>query len=143
MWAERERGMMRLFLEDLRHYTQQARAGAGAGDAAHYAHITELTVRLHFLTAIFSPVGSPQNFRYVVVGTSLPLAKVVMDFTKRITPERERAKGRRCVSLRRWSMRLSLVESLVRDTPRLDKQKFCLSASPMLTYRLNRFCHNP
>ncbi|XP_028171395.1 ubiquitin carboxyl-terminal hydrolase puf [Ostrinia furnacalis] len=63
MWAERERGMMRLFVEDLRHYTQQAR---GAGDAAHYAHITELTVRLHFLTAIFSPVGSPQHFRLTV-----------------------------------------------------------------------------
>lgn len=61
MWAERERGMMRLFLEDLRHYTQLPRA---SGDAAHYAHITELTVRLHFLTAIFSPVGSPQHFRY-------------------------------------------------------------------------------
>ncbi|KAG6460492.1 hypothetical protein O3G_MSEX012016 [Manduca sexta] len=63
MWAERERGMMRLFLEDLRHYTQQPRATA---DAAHYAHITELTVRLHFLTAIFSPVGSPQHFRLTV-----------------------------------------------------------------------------
>ncbi|XP_068619314.1 ubiquitin carboxyl-terminal hydrolase puf [Battus philenor] len=63
MWAERERGMMRLFLEDLRHYTQQPRA---PGDAAHYAHITELTVRLHFLTAIFSPVGSPQHFKLTV-----------------------------------------------------------------------------
>ncbi|XP_061722090.1 ubiquitin carboxyl-terminal hydrolase puf [Cydia pomonella] len=63
MWAERERGMMRLFLEDLRHYASQPRA---AGEAAHYAHITELTVRLHFLTAIFSPVGSPQHFRLTV-----------------------------------------------------------------------------
>lgn len=61
MWAERERGMMRLFLEDLRHYMQQPRAAGG--DAAHYMHITELTVRLHFLTAIFSPVGSPHHFR--------------------------------------------------------------------------------
>ncbi|XP_075983253.1 ubiquitinyl hydrolase 1 puf [Anticarsia gemmatalis] len=61
MWAERERGMMRLFLEDLRHYTLQHSA-----DAPHYAHITELTVRLHFLTAIFSPVGSPQHFRLTV-----------------------------------------------------------------------------
>ncbi|XP_060805071.1 ubiquitin carboxyl-terminal hydrolase puf isoform X2 [Amyelois transitella] len=71
MWAERERGMMRLFLEDLRHYMAKAGAigGAGAGvnlDAVHYAHITELTVRLHFLTAIFSPVGSPQHFRLTV-----------------------------------------------------------------------------
>ncbi|KAL4703264.1 hypothetical protein ACJJTC_009239, partial [Scirpophaga incertulas] len=63
MWAERERGMMRLFLADLRHYTQQPRA---AGEHAHYAHVTELTVRLHFLTAIFSPVGSPQHFRLTV-----------------------------------------------------------------------------
>ncbi|CAH0594132.1 unnamed protein product [Chrysodeixis includens] len=63
MWAERERGMMRLFLEDLRHYTGSARA---PGEAPHYAHITELTVRLHFLTAIFSPVGSPQHFRLTV-----------------------------------------------------------------------------
>lgn len=71
MWAERERGMMRLFLEDLRHYVQhratsvsnQSAAGAGATDVQHYAHITELTVRLHFLTAIFSPVGSPHHFR--------------------------------------------------------------------------------
>lgn len=63
MWAERERGMMRLFLEDLRHYMSQPRTGTG--DAAHYAHITELTVRLHFLTAIFSPVGSPQHFRWL------------------------------------------------------------------------------
>ncbi|KAJ2953274.1 hypothetical protein O0L34_g854 [Tuta absoluta] len=74
MWAERERGMMRLFLEDLRHYMTTPRSAgggnsAGAGpptDAQHYAHITELTVRLHFLTAIFSPVGSPQNFRLTV-----------------------------------------------------------------------------
>ncbi|RVE55279.1 hypothetical protein evm_000177 [Chilo suppressalis] len=63
MWAERERGMMRLFVEDLRHYMQQPRA---SGDHAHYAHVTELTVRLHFLTAIFSPVGSPQHFRLTV-----------------------------------------------------------------------------
>nr|XP_049704813.1 ubiquitin carboxyl-terminal hydrolase puf isoform X8 [Helicoverpa armigera] len=62
MWAERERGMMRLFLEDLRHYTAAPRHS----DAPHYAHITELTVRLHFLTAIFSPVGSPQHFRLTV-----------------------------------------------------------------------------
>ncbi|XP_047537193.1 ubiquitin carboxyl-terminal hydrolase puf isoform X2 [Vanessa atalanta] len=65
MWAERERGMMRLFLEDLRHYVS-TRAGAPVGDAQHYAHITELTVRLHFLTAIFSPVGSPHHFRLTV-----------------------------------------------------------------------------
>ncbi|CAG9106070.1 unnamed protein product [Plutella xylostella] len=63
MWAERERGMMRLFFEDLRHFTAQK---VPPGDAAHYAHITELTVRLHFLTAIFSPVGSPHNFRLTV-----------------------------------------------------------------------------
>ncbi|XP_041969100.1 ubiquitin carboxyl-terminal hydrolase puf [Aricia agestis] len=73
MWAERERGMMRLFLEDLRHYVEQRAAGVGGGasgaggvDAQQYAHITELTVRLHFLTAIFSPVGSPQYFRLTV-----------------------------------------------------------------------------
>ncbi|XP_072930018.1 ubiquitin carboxyl-terminal hydrolase puf isoform X2 [Epargyreus clarus] len=60
MWAERERGMMRLFLEDLRHYVTTRPPDA------HYAHITELTVRLHFLTAIFSPVGSPHHFRLTV-----------------------------------------------------------------------------
>lgn len=59
MWAERERGMMRLFLEDLRHYV----ATRAPAPDAHYAHVTELTVRLHFLTAIFSPVGSPHHFR--------------------------------------------------------------------------------
>ncbi|CAB3248888.1 unnamed protein product [Arctia plantaginis] len=63
MWAERERGMMRLFLEDLRHYMSSGRA---TSEAPNYAHITELTVRLHFLTAIFSPVGSPQHFRLTV-----------------------------------------------------------------------------
>ncbi|XP_037876167.1 ubiquitin carboxyl-terminal hydrolase puf isoform X2 [Bombyx mori] len=64
MWAERERGMMRLFVEDLRHYTSARRASTT--DAQHYAHITELTVRLHFLTAIFSPVGSPHHFKLTV-----------------------------------------------------------------------------
>lgn len=62
MWAERERGMIRLFMEDLRHYMQQPRT-LTTGDVAHYAHITEITVRLHFLTAIFSPLASPSNFR--------------------------------------------------------------------------------
>ncbi|CAH2250899.1 jg10247 [Pararge aegeria aegeria] len=73
MWAERERGMMRLFLEDLRYYVQNRAANVssqstpvGTTDAQHYAHITELTVRLHFLTAIFSPVGSPHHFRLTV-----------------------------------------------------------------------------
>ncbi|XP_047514444.1 ubiquitin carboxyl-terminal hydrolase puf isoform X2 [Pieris napi] len=67
MWAERERGMMRLFLEDLRHYVKQrANASQPTSEAQHYAHITELTVRLHFLTAIFSPVGSPHNFQLTV-----------------------------------------------------------------------------
>ncbi|XP_050671951.1 ubiquitin carboxyl-terminal hydrolase puf [Leptidea sinapis] len=59
MWAERERGMMRLFLEELRQFVRRAPADP-------YAHITELTVRLHFLTAIFSPVGSPHHFRLTV-----------------------------------------------------------------------------
>ncbi|XP_069360601.1 ubiquitin carboxyl-terminal hydrolase puf isoform X3 [Maniola hyperantus] len=73
MWAERERGMMRLFLEDLRHYVQNRAINtpnqstpSSTTDAQHYAHITELTVRLHFLTAIFSPVGSPHHFRLTV-----------------------------------------------------------------------------
>lgn len=83
-WADRERGMMKHFFNNLKTYastnasatagsssscssTSSSVNGSGAnGNAsAHnlYSHQTEIQVRLQFLSSIFSPLGSPDCFR--------------------------------------------------------------------------------
>ncbi|KAM7288964.1 ubiquitin carboxyl-terminal hydrolase 34 [Ixodes scapularis] len=61
MWAEREHGMMRLFLEDLVRYTSGRREG-NASVHKLYSHREQIQVRLHFLSCIFSAAGSPEDF---------------------------------------------------------------------------------
>lgn len=77
--------MMELFFNDLKHYISNYSLNAPKFSIDHvsntliqtnillaqtglisplFSHITEITVRLQFLTTIFSPMGSPSNFRY-------------------------------------------------------------------------------
>ena len=81
-WADRERGMMKHFFNNLKAYTTNVSAtgagssscssssGSGTGSATGnnntnnlYSHQTEIQVRLQFLSSIFSPLGSPDCFR--------------------------------------------------------------------------------
>ncbi|KAG7202552.1 hypothetical protein KM043_009748 [Ampulex compressa] len=56
-WADRERGMMKHFFNNLKTYTS-------TGPKSNlYSHQTEVQVRLQFLSSIFSPLGSPDCFR--------------------------------------------------------------------------------
>lgn len=56
-WADRERGMMKHFFNNLKTYTNN-------GPKSNlYSHQTEIQVRLQFLSSIFSPLGSPDCFR--------------------------------------------------------------------------------
>ncbi|KAL6440116.1 hypothetical protein ACFW04_003021 [Cataglyphis niger] len=56
-WADRERGMMKHFFNNLKTYTS-------TGPKSNlYSHQTEIQVRLQFLSSIFSPLGSPDCFR--------------------------------------------------------------------------------
>ncbi|KAL0117751.1 hypothetical protein PUN28_008863 [Cardiocondyla obscurior] len=56
-WADRERGMMKHFFNNLKAYTN-------TGPKSNlYSHQTEIQVRLQFLSSIFSPLGSPDCFR--------------------------------------------------------------------------------
>lgn len=75
VWAERQHNMMTLFFADIKHYAQMRRMlllagnGGGAAPAAnqqvtmHHSHVTQVQVRLQFLTYIFSAMGSPITFR--------------------------------------------------------------------------------
>ncbi|XP_046627893.1 ubiquitin carboxyl-terminal hydrolase 34 [Neodiprion virginianus] len=56
-WADRERGMMRHFFNNLRTYA------TNGSKTNLYSHQTEVQVRLQFLSSIFSPLGSPDSFR--------------------------------------------------------------------------------
>ncbi|EDV93130.1 ubiquitin carboxyl-terminal hydrolase puf [Drosophila grimshawi] len=72
MWAERNHRMMQCFFNNIRHYArrhaellinqngeqQQQQLGLQL-----YSHKTQVSVRLQFLSSIFSSVGSPKNFR--------------------------------------------------------------------------------
>ncbi|KAL1414802.1 hypothetical protein MTO96_007263 [Rhipicephalus appendiculatus] len=61
MWAEREHGMMRLFLEDLVRYTNSHKKSSAPAHKL-YTHREQIQVRLHFLSCIFSAAGSPEKF---------------------------------------------------------------------------------
>lgn len=67
VWAERQHKMMSLFFADVKHY------GSGQGTvilkqngAPFYNHMTQVQMRLQFLTYIFSGLGSPDTFRLSV-----------------------------------------------------------------------------
>ncbi|XP_034942559.1 ubiquitin carboxyl-terminal hydrolase puf [Chelonus insularis] len=63
-WADRERGMMKHFFNNLKTYTSNYAANINNGSNTNlYSHQTEVQVRLQFLSSIFSPLGSPDCFR--------------------------------------------------------------------------------
>ncbi|XP_017767834.1 PREDICTED: ubiquitin carboxyl-terminal hydrolase 34 [Nicrophorus vespilloides] len=60
-WAERQHHMMSHFFSNLKAYT------ANPDKVVHlYSHQMEVQVRLHFLSAVFSPLVSPSNFKLVI-----------------------------------------------------------------------------
>jgi ubiquitin carboxyl-terminal hydrolase 34 len=85
LWAEREHKMMQLFFNNLKYYMSnyvkstsaksipdnlssvhnpQGQSSSSGLMPPLFSHMSEVTVRLQFLTTIFSPMGSPTNFRY-------------------------------------------------------------------------------
>ncbi|KAM8704007.1 hypothetical protein ACLKA7_008606 [Drosophila subpalustris] len=72
LWAERNHRMMQCFFNNIRHYARRHAEllinQNGEQQQQHlglqlYSHKTQVSVRLQFLSSIFSSVGSPKNFR--------------------------------------------------------------------------------
>ncbi|KAK9875297.1 hypothetical protein WA026_007695 [Henosepilachna vigintioctopunctata] len=57
-WAEKQLHMMKHFFNDLKAYTADP-----ANSLCLYSHQMQIQVRLHFLSAIFSPIVSPSSFK--------------------------------------------------------------------------------
>uniref|UniRef100_A0AAG5CQR3 ubiquitinyl hydrolase 1 n=1 Tax=Anopheles atroparvus TaxID=41427 RepID=A0AAG5CQR3_ANOAO len=68
LWSERQHEMMFHFFNNLKYYTSRVRSGNAP---PLYSHVTQIQVRLQFLTSVFSDVGSPRSFRLTLsqVGT--------------------------------------------------------------------------
>lgn len=62
LWAERHHRMMHHFFNNLKHYTTSGYAVRGSGGML-YSHVTQIQVRLQFLSSVFSDVGSPRSFK--------------------------------------------------------------------------------
>lgn len=58
-WAEKEHNMMTHFFNNLKTYFNSERASQNN----LYTHQMQVQVRLHFLFAVFSPLGSPHSFK--------------------------------------------------------------------------------
>lgn len=70
MWAERQHRMMYHFFNNIKYYAKrhmEILSGKGSDyqqtDLSLYSHKTQVSVRLQFLSSIFSSMGSPKNFR--------------------------------------------------------------------------------
>ncbi|XP_044746055.1 ubiquitin carboxyl-terminal hydrolase 34 isoform X3 [Coccinella septempunctata] len=59
-WAEKQHHMMKHFFNDLKVYTSKP-----VNSLPLYSHIMQIQVRLHFLSAVFSPVVSPSSFNFL------------------------------------------------------------------------------
>lgn len=57
-WAERQHHMMAHFFNNLKTYTANPNLAVSL-----YSHLMQVQVRLHFLSAIFSPLVSPNTFK--------------------------------------------------------------------------------
>ncbi|KAK4884213.1 hypothetical protein RN001_000484 [Aquatica leii] len=57
-WAERQHHMMAHFFNNLKTYSANSQK-----PSILYTHQMQVQVRLHFLSAVFSPLGSPQTFK--------------------------------------------------------------------------------
>lgn len=73
MWAERQHRMMYHFFNNIKYYAKRhieilvAKASGepitGPNELSLYSHKTQVSVRLQFLSSIFSSMGSPKTFR--------------------------------------------------------------------------------
>lgn len=68
MWAERQHKMMHHFFNNLKYYavstkTQNQGQILNQSGGLMYSHLTQVQVRLQFLTSVFSSMGSPEPFR--------------------------------------------------------------------------------
>ncbi|XP_053660566.1 ubiquitin carboxyl-terminal hydrolase puf [Anopheles marshallii] len=72
LWSERQHRMMFHFFNNLKHYSSTYRHSMNAVSVQTdntsqsgplYSHVTQIQVRLQFLTSVFSDVGSPRSFR--------------------------------------------------------------------------------
>uniref|UniRef100_A0A1B0CAV9 ubiquitinyl hydrolase 1 n=2 Tax=Lutzomyia longipalpis TaxID=7200 RepID=A0A1B0CAV9_LUTLO len=68
MWAERHHKMMFHFFNNLKYYavstkTQNQGQILNQNGVPMYSHLTQVQVRLQFLTSVFSSMGSPEPFR--------------------------------------------------------------------------------
>ncbi|EAT35899.1 AAEL011975-PA, partial [Aedes aegypti] len=73
LWAERHHRMMHHFFNNLKHYTTGAGRSGRQSETSTivlnqngfplYSHVTQIQVRLQFLSSVFSDVGSPRNFK--------------------------------------------------------------------------------
>lgn len=66
MWAERQHKMMNNFFNNLKFYTNQSSNSAqilNQNGGLMYTHLSQVQVRLQFLTSVFSAMGSPDTFR--------------------------------------------------------------------------------
>ncbi|XP_020817577.1 ubiquitin carboxyl-terminal hydrolase 34 [Drosophila serrata] len=69
LWAERNHRMMQSFFNNIRHYARRhaeqlaTQNGEQPPQQQMYSHKTQVSVRLQFLSSIFSSVGSPKSFR--------------------------------------------------------------------------------
>lgn len=68
IWAERQHKMMYHFFNNVKYYSQSMRNQTfkqvlNQNGAPMYSHITQVQVRLQFLTSIFSTLGSPKSFK--------------------------------------------------------------------------------
>lgn len=73
LWAERHHRMMHHFFNNLKHYTNGTGRNGRQSESPTivlnqngfplYSHVTQIQVRLQFLSSVFSDVGSPRNFK--------------------------------------------------------------------------------
>lgn len=68
MWAERQHKMMNNFFNNLKFYTnlstnQNSAQILNQNGGLLYTHLSQVQVRLQFLTSVFSAMGSPDTFR--------------------------------------------------------------------------------
>lgn len=68
MWAERQHKMMYHFFNNIKAYARAHNTGSdmivlNSNGSPMYSHKTQVSVRLHFLSSVFSSLGSPKNFR--------------------------------------------------------------------------------
>lgn len=63
LWAERQHKMMYYFFNNLKHYANTTPIQKQSSATLMYSHVTEVQVRLQFLTSVLSAMGSPDTFR--------------------------------------------------------------------------------